>query len=162
MPLEIERRFLVRVRLLPELTGGHRIEQAYLSSSPEVRVRLLDDTAFITVKSEGGITREEYEYPIPVEDARSMLRLAPGSEITKTRYRLPLAGHVWEIDRYDGNNEGLWAAEVELGAEDEAVELPAWLAEEVTEESRFKNKNLAQQPFSAWPDRDRLLAIIAT
>ena len=161
MPLEIERQFLVRVRLLPKLEGGRRIEQAYLSASPEVRVRLIDDDrAYITVKSDGGITREEYEYPIPPDHARSMLDLTPWFPILKTRYSLELDGHVWEIDRYDGENEGLWSAEVELASEDEVLELPAWLGEEVTDERRFKNKNLAQQPFATWADRARYLALL--
>ena len=160
MPLEIERQFLVRVRLLPALEGGRRIEQAYLSASPEVRVRMIDDKAYITVKSDGSITREEYEYSIPVEEARSMLRLTPWFPILKTRYRLPLDGHVWEIDRYDAENEGLWSAEVELASEDEPVELPPWLGDEVTQEGRFKNKNLAQMPFATWPDRELFVAVI--
>ena len=163
MPLEIERQFLVRVRLLPRLESGRRIEQAYLSASPEVRVRLIgDDRAYITVKSDGGITREEYEYAIPVDEARSMLNLTPWFPILKTRFSLELDGHVWEIDRYDGENEGLWSAEVELGSEDEALELPEWLGEEVTEQRRFKNKNLAQQPFATWADRERFIAALSS
>jgi adenylate cyclase len=162
MPLEIERQFLVRVRLLPRLEDGRRIEQAYLSASPEVRVRLSgDDSAYITVKSDGGITREEYEYAIPVDDARSMLSLTPWFPILKTRFRLRIDGHVWEIDRYDGENEGLWSAEVELESEDEALELPAWLGEEVTEQQRFRNKNLAQQPFATWADRERFVTAMS-
>ena len=161
MPLEIERHFLVKVRLLPRLEDGRRLEQAYLSASPEVRVRLIgEDRAYITVKSDGGITREEYEYTIPVDHARSMLNLTPWSPIRKTRYSLPLDGHVWEIDRYDGENEGLWSAEAELSSEDEALALPEWLGEEVTEQRRFKNKNLAQQPFSTWADRERYIALL--
>jgi adenylate cyclase len=163
MPLEIERRFLVRSRLLPDLGQGRRMEQAYLSQSPEVRVRLIDDThGYITVKTDGGITREEYEYEIPPEHARAMLRLTPWSVIAKTRYKLPLDGRVWEIDRYDADNAGLWSAEVELDSEDAAVTLPPWLADEVTEERRFNNRNLAQNAFAGWPDRERLLAVIAS
>jgi adenylate cyclase len=163
MPLEIERHFLVRVRLLPKLEGGQRIEQAYLSASPEVRVRLIgDDRAYITVKSDGGITREEYEYPVPVDHARSMLNLTPWFPILKTRFSLKLDGHVWEIDRYDAENEGLWSAEVELSSEDEALELPAWLGEEVTDERRFRNKNLAHQPLTTWADRARYILALSS
>jgi adenylate cyclase len=182
MPLEIERRFLVRSRLLPPLGKGRRMEQAYLSQSPEVRVRLITDaddasagpsagsgvspdaksTGYITVKTDGGITREEYEYEVPADHARAMLRLTSWSVIAKTRYKLPLDGRVWEIDRYDGDNVGLWSAEVELDSEDAAVTLPPWLADEVTEERRFNNRNLAQHAFSGWADREHLLTVIAS
>jgi CYTH domain-containing protein len=159
MPLEIERHFLVKVRLLPQLEGGNRLEQAYLSVTPEVRVRVVgDERAYITIKSEGNIRREEYEYAVPVDHARSMLALTSWAAIRKTRYSLPLGNHVWEIDRYDGENEGLWSAEAEMASEDDDLVLPPWLGEEVTEDNRFRNKNLAQQPFSAWPDRERYLA----
>jgi adenylate cyclase len=161
MPLEIERRFLVRARLLPQLEGGRRIEQAYLGAHPELRVRLIDgESAFVTIKTDGGITREEYEYPIPPQDARDLLRLTPWSVVTKTRYKLPLDGLVWEIDRYEGENAGLWSAEVELESEDAAVTLPPWLADEVTEQRRFNNVNLAQHPLPTWEDGARVLAII--
>jgi adenylate cyclase len=161
MSLEIERRFLVRARFLPVLEGGRRIEQAYLGASPEVRIRLIDGaSAFITIKTDGGITREEYEYAIPPDDARHLLRLTPWSVVAKTRYKLPLDGLVWEIDRYDGDNAGLWSAEVELDAEDAAVTLPPWLAGEVTEQRRFNNVNLAQHPLDTWQDRADVLRIV--
>jgi adenylate cyclase len=163
MPLEIERRFLVKARLLPPLAAGRHYEQAYLSASPEVRVRLIDgESAFVTIKTDGGITREEYEYPIPPEDARDLLRLTPWSVVAKTRYKLPLDRLVWEIDFYEGDNAGLWSAEVELESEDAPVTLPAWLADEVTEQRRFNNVSLAQQPLAAWPDRERILTIVSS
>jgi adenylate cyclase len=197
MPLEIERRFLVRSRLLPPLGSGRRLEQAYLSQSPEVRVRLITaaegspaagsgvsppsagsgvspasagsgvspasiSAGFITVKTDGGITRAEYEYPVPPDHAREMLQLTPWSVIAKTRYKLPLDGLVWEIDAYEGDNAGLWSAEVELESEDTTVSLPRWLADEVTEERRFNNRNLAQEPLSTWPDRQRILSIVSS
>jgi len=163
MPLEIERRFLVKARLLPPLGEGRRYQQAYLSASPEVRVRLIGgDAAVITIKTEGGITREEYEYSIPPEDARELLRLTPWSVIAKTRYKLPLEGLTWEIDGYEGDNAGLWSAEVELESEDVAVTLPDWLADEVTEERRFNNLHLAQEPLSTWPDRGRILSLVSS
>jgi adenylate cyclase len=128
-----------------------------------VRVRLIEDAnGFVTIKTPGGITREEYEYAIPQEDARDLLRLTPWSVIAKTRYKLPLDGLVWEVDHYEGDNAGLWSAEVELESEDAAVTLPAWLADEVTEERRFNNVNLAQHPVSTWPDRERILAIVSS
>jgi adenylate cyclase len=160
MPLEIERQFLIRTRLLPPLSNGHRIEQAYLSVLPEVRIRVIDEGAFVTIKSEGSITREEYEYAIPPEDARLMLGLTPWFPVLKTRYRLPVENHTWEIDRYEGENDGLWSAEVELASEREPIDLPDWIGDEVTDQQRFKNKNLAQQPFATWPDREEFLSQI--
>ena len=163
MPLEIERRFLVRARLLPSLVDGRRYQQAYLSADPEVRVRLVQDSeAFVTIKSGGGLTRQEFEYPVPPDHARQLLQLTPWSVIAKTRYKLPRDGLVWEIDCYEGDNAGLWSAEVELESEDTEVRLPEWLADEVTEERRFNNVNLAQHPLTQWQDRDRLLALISS
>ena len=163
MALEIERRFLVRSRLLPTLGEGRRIEQVYLSDVPSVRIRLIDDTdAFITIKSEGGMTRQEYEYAIPAEDARSLRLLTPWSVVAKTRYKLALDGLTWEIDCYDGDNAGLWSAEVELESEDVAVTLPGWIATEVTEERRFNNANLAMNPLPKWPDGEQLLALVSS
>ena len=162
MPLEIERRFLVHARRLPSLGEGRRYEQAYLSASPEVRVRLIDGAAaYVTIKTGSGLIRGEYEYPIPPEDARELLRLTPWSAIVKTRFKLPLNGLVWEVDHYEGDNAGLWSAEVEIESEDTAVTLPDWLAQEVTEEPRFNNVNLAQHPLATWPDRDHLLGIVS-
>jgi adenylate cyclase len=163
MALEIERRFLVRAAMLPPLSDGRHYEQCYLSDIPSVRVRLIDDKeAFLTIKTEGGMTREEYEYAIPVDDARDLMRLTPWSVVAKTRFKLPLDGLVWEVDRYDGDNGGLWSAEVELPSEDTAVELPGWLAREVTEERRFNNANLAMNPLNTWPDCAELLALVAS
>jgi adenylate cyclase len=126
-------------------------------------VRLIDGvSAFVTIKSDGGITREEYEYPIPPKDARDLLRLTPWSVVAKTRYKLALDGLIWEIDCYEGDNAALWSAEVELESEDAPVTLPKWLADEVTDQRCFDNVSLAQQPFSTWPDRERVLAIVSS
>jgi adenylate cyclase len=155
--LEIERQFLVKVALLPELQDPHAIVQAYLSLEPEVRVRILDSSAFLTVKSAEDVAREEYEYAIPIEDARSLVRLSPYFPIEKQRFQLELDGLVWEIDAYAGDNAGLWSAEVELNAADQEIKLPAWLGDEITYDSRFKNRNLAKTPLSDWPGRDSVL-----
>jgi adenylate cyclase len=165
MALEIERRFLVKLKDLPPLPEGKRIDQGYLSATPEVRIRVVDDTsAVVTIKSDGGMTREEYEYAIPVEDARRMLKLTPWSVVSKTRYKLPLDGLTWEIDQYYGDNDGLWSAEVEVESEDAAaaVKLPPWLALEVTEQRRFNNVSLAQAPFSGWPDAEHFLGLVSS
>lgn len=165
MALEIERRFLVKQKDLPPLGEGKRIEQAYLSATPEVRIRVVDDrSAVVTIKSDGGMTREEYEYPIPVEDARRMLQLTPWAVVSKTRYKLPLDGLTWEIDQYYGDNDGLWSAEVEVESEDAAaaVTLPPWLGLEVTEQRRFNNVSLAQAPFTSWPDAQHFLGLLSS
>jgi adenylate cyclase len=155
--LEIERQFLVKVALLPDLQNPHAIVQAYLSIEPEVRVRIIDDSAFLTVKSEGDLAREEYEYAIPIEDARSLVRLSPYSPIEKQRFRLELGDLIWEVDGYAGDNAGLWSAEVELSEARQEIKLPAWLGDEITYDSRFKNRNLAVIPMNQWPDRDNVL-----
>jgi adenylate cyclase len=159
--LEIERQFLVKVALLPELQDPHAIVQAYLSIEPEVRVRRIDCSAFLTVKSGGDLAREEYEYAIPIEDARSLMGLSPYSPIEKQRFRLELDGLVWEIDGYAGENAGLWSAEVELSKANQEIDLPAWLGDEITYDSRFKNKILAKTPLIRWPDRESVLRRLA-
>jgi adenylate cyclase len=155
--LEIERQFLVKVALLPKLQDPHEILQVYLSLEPEVRVRMNDDSAFLTVKSGGDLAREEYEYSIPTEDARSLIRLSPYSPIEKQRFSLELEGLIWEVDAYAGDNAGLWSAEVELSVASQEIKLPAWLSDEITHDSRFKNRNLAQTPLIRWPDRESVL-----
>jgi adenylate cyclase len=155
--LEIERQFLVKVALLPDLQNPREILQVYLSLEPEVRVRIIDGSAFLTVKSGGDLAREEYEYAIPIEEARSLMRLSPYSAIEKQRFRLELDGLVWEIDGYAGDNAGLWSAEVELSKANQEIDLPAWLGDEITYDSRFKNKNLAKTPVVRWPDRESVL-----
>jgi len=150
MPLEIERKFLVHVHALPtaRLGEGARFTQGYLSLRPTVRVRLavqpgVADAAWITVKGPGGVRRAEFEYAIPPEDARAMMDLC-AAVIDKTRYHLREGDHVWDVDTFHGRYAGLWLAEVELGAEDEGFVMPAWAAEEVTDDPRYSNAALAQ------------------
>ena len=156
--LEIERQFLVKPRLLPPLGEPRRIFQAYLSIDPEVRVRLVDGRGYLAVKSEGDVARDEFEYEVPAAEAEAMARLSPYAPVEKLRYRLALGGRLWEVDCYAGENAGLWSAEVELTDAAQEIALPAWLAEEVTYEPRFKNKHLARAPFRGWPDREAVLA----
>ena len=157
--MEIERKFLVDggfVRSLP--TSAYPrviISQGYLSTDPVVRVRTYHVDGFITVKScpkEGSISREEWEYPIPVEDAARMIESLcdPKTIIYKTRYLIPHAKHTWEVDVFEGENEGLVVAELELSSEDEGFETPDWVRGEVTHIPRYLNSNLAKRPFSKW------------
>ena len=151
MGTEIERKFLV-CGSIPEGTSS-RLVQAYLSLDPQrtVRIRLDDETAFITIKGEmEGISRSEFEYEIPHADGEEMLKLAEGAVIEKIRHRILIGKHTWEVDVFSGANEGLVVAEIELESEDEAFEKPDWIGEEVTSDSRYINACLAQKPFSEW------------
>lgn len=153
MAVEIERKFLVesdgwRVAV----SGSKRIRQAYISNggAVSVRVRLIDDQeAKLTIKSAGEsgsptLSRTEFEYPVPVEDALAMLDLRIGRIIEKTRYLVPTgSGRTWEIDVFAGSHEGLVLAEIELESADEEVELPDWVGREVTGDSRYENVMLA-------------------
>lgn len=153
MGMEIERKFLVSGDAWKDGSKGTRIAQGYLSMDPDrtVRVRLAGEEAWLTIKGRGeGIRRAEFEYPLPPDEASLLLRMCLPSVIDKTRYRIEHAGHLWEVDVFHGANDGLILAEVELEAEDEAVEIPPWVDLEVSEDSRFFNASLATRPFSSF------------
>jgi len=155
MATEIERKYLVlsddwRARVHREV----RYLQGYLANTRRcsVRVRVGGDRAFLNVKGATvGASRLEFEYPVPVEDAEVMLReLCAGSVVEKTRYFVPHDGREWEVDVFEGDNAGLVVAEIELDDEAEVVALPDWAGEEVTDDVRYYNSNLAVTPFSDW------------
>ena len=151
MATEVERKFLVS-GTFPSGESSE-IHQAYLSLDPErtVRVRIADDTATLTVKGKTeGISRQEFEFEIPLDDAHDLLELSVGHPIKKTRTRIPLDGRVWEVDVFHDANAGLVVAEVELDSEHEEVALPGWLGSEVSNEPRYLNACLAQCPYSDW------------
>ena len=154
MPVEIERKFLVNGDAWRGPGTGTRYRQGYLSVEPgrTVRVRLADDSAWLTIKGRSeGMARAEYEYPIPVADAVEMLdTLCIHPLIEKVRYCIEHAGHTWEVDEFSGDNAGLVLAEVELAAADEAVELPAWAGREVTDDPRYYNASLQLHPYREW------------
>jgi CYTH domain-containing protein len=154
MGLEIERKFLVRGDAWRAGAAGVTYRQGYLSTVKErtVRLRTVGERGFLTIKGiTVGATRSEYEYDIPVEDARQMLDdLCEQPLIEKRRYLVAAAGHDWEIDEFGGENAGLIVAEVELASEDEDVVLPSWAGEEVTGDPRYYNANLIAHPFSRW------------
>lgn len=156
MGIEIERKYLVRDLYVVDGPPGVRIRQGYLSVDPErtVRVRTAGTRAFLTVKgstSESGASRAEFEYEIPLRDGELMLEgLAIRPLIEKTRYRVTAEGLVWEIDVFAGANEGLVVAEVELPSETTAFELPGWIGEEVTGDTRYYNANLVGYPYQTW------------
>lgn len=149
MGTEIERKFLVDVACLPReaLREGSRFVQGYLSLSPTVRVRVserpgLPTEAWITVKGPGGLMRAEYEYAIPVDDARAMVLLCVAS-LRKTRFRVLVGDHVWDLDQFHDRYEGLWVAEIELDEPDEDFVRPSWVTEEVTNDPAYTNVAIA-------------------
>ena len=155
MGVEVERKFLVvDDSWRAEVIKATRIVQGYLARTGRVtlRVRIKGEAGFVTIKGETrGISRSEFEYPIPVDDARAMLDdLADGPVVDKVRHLVPVGGHTWEVDVFEGANAPLVMAEVELGDPDEPFELPAWAGQDVSDDARYYNVNLAQAPYSTW------------
>jgi adenylate cyclase len=155
--VEIERKFLVHHDRLPQLEGGAYLVQGYLGTRPTVRVRTEElpeaKKAYLTIKGEGLIGRDEFEYDIPFADGEALLKLANTALVAKTRYRLPVDGQpdlAWEVDVFAGDNAGLIVAELEMPAADHAFPRPDWLGEDVTEDPAYKNSALAQRPFNRW------------
>lgn len=156
MKQEIERKFLVADESWRRAaTSATRIRQGYLCVEPgrTVRVRLAGGQAWLTIKGAGdGAARAEFEYPLPVADARDLLdHLCQRPQIDKTRHLVPHGELTFEIDIFHGDNEGLVMAEVELEAADTHVDLPPWIGREVTGDHRYFNAYLAQHPFKTWP-----------
>jgi adenylate cyclase len=150
MGFEIERKFLVIDQLWNdyEKPAGKRIHQLYLHADTEkaIRVRIIGDQAFITIKSKvSDLRRVEFEYEIPLADAEDMMKTyADCPQVEKTRFFIPTSEHIWEVDVFHGKNEGLIVAEIELSDEEEPFEKPVWIAEEVTHDSSYLNVNLAK------------------
>lgn len=152
MGVEIERKFLVTGSEWRAAESTY-LCQGYLSRdrSRTVRVRIAGDTATLTIKGPTqGVSRSEFEYTIPVEDARSLLLLCDGPLIEKRRYVIPMGTIKWEVDEFLGDNAGLVIAEVELETEDQDFGRPAWLGAEVTHDGRYFNFYLSQHPFNTW------------
>ena len=151
MGQEIERKFLVAGdgwKSLAERSA--RLQQGYLSTSAKatVRVRIFDDTrAVLTLKGPSdGRSRAEFEYDIPLDDARELMELAQPHIVEKRRYDVPFEGHVWEVDVFENRHEGLVLAEVEMDSADEHVVMPPWIGREVTEDDRYANASLSRNP----------------
>ena len=167
MGIEIERKFLLIDESWRE--AAHKVEpmaQGYLNDlamvdsgamQTSVRVRIEGDAAFLNIKSrEAGPSRQEFDYEIPVADARALLALCVGGKIDKRRHYLQHEGHLWEIDEFLGDNAGLVVAEIELGHVDEIFVKPAWLGVEATHAQRYYNLALASRPYSHWDEAERL------
>ena len=160
MATEIERKFLLsNSDWQQHADNGQNLRQGYFAAPEQasrqrasVRVRTDGEQGYINIKSyELGISRQEFEYPIPLQDADQMLDgLCEAPLIEKTRYLVHYGDHEWEIDVFHGDNEGLVVAEIELGHEDEAFEKPAWLGEEVSADKRYYNVCLTRMPYKDW------------
>lgn len=154
--LEIERKFLVKSDDFKEQAfAKNKIAQGYLSSIAErtVRVRIKGEKAFLTIKGighQGGMSRFEWENQIPIDEAAELLKLCEKGKIEKTRYEIKFGNHIYEVDEFYGENEGLTMAEIELQSEDEIFEKPEWLGEEVTNDERYYNAYLSKNPFKNW------------
>lgn len=157
MKKEIERKFLIKGDFMPYVASSTYIEQGYVAKSDDLtlRIRTRDEHGYITIKGRSnaaGMSRSEWEYEIPVEEARELLSFSKGT-IKKHRYLVPVDGHVFEVDRFYGQNEGLIMAEVELQAEDEQYPRPGWLGEEVTGDRRYYNSQLLKHPYTTWCEK---------
>ena len=157
MAQEIERKFLVAGDYKSEAYASVRITQGYLSRMPErvVRVRIKGDKGFITIKgttNDTGLSRFEWEKEIPLADAQSLLKLAEPGVIDKTRHLIKNTDgrHIWEVDEFHGDNEGLVMAEIELESENDLFDKPSWLGKEVTGDKRYYNAFLSEKPFKNW------------
>ncbi len=176
MPREIERKFLLKSDAWRSQARDSRtMSQGYLASGGRVsvRVRVAGADAWLNIKAGGlsttardggsapnagsylGLSRQEYEYPLPLAEARELLALAEGPLIEKTRHFVEHAGKTFEIDEFHGENDGLVVAELELDREDEPFSRPPWLGSEVTQHRRYYNVCLVTYPYRAWNDAER-------
>lgn len=155
MAIEIEHKFLIDSDLFQQLKheSKHLIKQAYLHNEPEktIRVRMKDNQGFITIKGKSkGASRLEFEYEIPFNDAQELILNFGQNTVEKYRYIIHFEGMIWEVDQFIGTNQGLWIAEIELKNESEKYMKPSWVLEDVTEDHRYANSNLALNPFTSW------------
>ena len=155
MALEIERKFLVKGEYKSLSTSHSRIKQGYICSGKgrTVRVRIRDDKGFLTIKGpslNGGLSRCEFEKEITLDEALSLMLLCEKGIIDKTRWLVPMGNHVYEVDEFYGDNQGLVVAEIELKSETEAYERASFLGEEVTGDRKYYNSSLRVHPYKEW------------
>lgn len=166
MGIEIERKFLVvgdgwreAAHAVVPMAQGYLNDVAALdlgAMKVSARVRIAGDTGFLNLKSrELGHTRQEFDYPIPLDDARALLALCVGGRIEKRRHYVAHAGHLWEVDEFLGDNAGLVVAEIELASAEQPFARPAWLGREVTDLARYYNLLLAERPYSRWSEAEK-------
>jgi len=160
MNIEIERKFLVLDDSYKALSYNHsHIMQGYIcrGQGKTVRVRIRDAQGFITIKGpsfDGGLSRYEFEQEIPLADAEQLMKLCESGVIDKTRWLVKASEHVFEVDEFHGDNEGLVVAEVELSNADESFKKPHFIGKEVTGDRRYYNAQLCQCPFNRWDKAD--------
>ena len=156
MAQEIERKFLVKDDSFKELAFSFsRIAQGYICSTRgrTVRVRIRDDKGYLTIKGpagENGLSRYEWEKELPLAEAQELMKLCERGMIDKVRYLVQCGKHVYEVDEFHGDNEGLVVAEIELASEDESFEKPDFIGEEVTGIVKYYNSFLMKYPYSKW------------
>lgn len=155
MPLEIERKFLLDHSKWNKLgkPPGKLYRQGYLLNdvNKTIRIRTSKVNAFITIKGKTtGATRTEFEYAIPLADAKELLDSYSTGEVSKTRYEIFYKNKLWEVDVFHGDNDGLIVAEIELDSEEEPFDIPDWVTQEVTNDPRYYNANLSMHPFTQW------------
>jgi adenylate cyclase len=166
MGIEIERKFLVTgdgwralAHEVVPMAQGYINDLAAMDRGEQnasVRVRVQGGEAYLNIKSRSlGHTRQEFDYPIPVDDARALLELCVGGVIDKRRHLVRHHGHLWEVDEFLGDNAGLVVAEIELGSAGEAFMKPEWLGREATDAPRYYNLALASRPFCRWSQAER-------
>ncbi|MBR0178150.1 MAG: CYTH domain-containing protein [Bacteroidales bacterium] len=152
---EIERKFLVKGDFAKEIFQTTEIKQGYLcrDNGITVRVRIKGDKGFLTIKGRRiGISRFEWEKEITVEEALALLEQTDSGCIEKTRHMVKNTDgrHIWEVDEFHGDNEGLVVAEIELADENEPFDIPEWVGDEVTDDSRYYNAQLLEKPYKNW------------
>ncbi len=165
IPLETERKFLVRESECPFSKTPDHIIQGYLASEGglTVRVRRLEKRAVLTIKDRRiapGGSRPEFEYDIPLDHADHLLQSGPHAPVEKLRHRLVFAGHKWVIDQFLGANQGLILAEVELSNPDEAFPVPIWTERDVTGDCRFRNSFLYARPYGLWGRAEQVRKVL--
>ncbi len=156
MGLEIERKYLLKnANWKQHIKKQTQIKQGYLNAEKErtVRVRVYGNQGFLTIKGKSiGATRQEFEYEIPLKDAIALMLLCQQPIIEKTRFEVEVDKKIWEIDVFEGENEGLTLAEIELNSEAETFQIPEWIGKEVTDDIRYFNSKLMANPFKNWKD----------
>jgi CYTH domain-containing protein len=157
MAIETERKFTVTGNFEKDACRSKRITQGYICADPErtVRVRIAGDDAFLTIKGpsdEKLWSRYEFEQQIPLTDGEELMKLCVSGIIDKVRHYVPAGKHMWEVDVFHGDNEGLIIAEIELESEHEPIEIPGWIGAEVTADRRYYNAMLSKTPYSQWKE----------
>ena len=160
--LEVERKFLVVGDFKPFATSSTHIAQGYIASGNgrTVRVRIRGDKGYLTIKgpsNEAGLARFEWEKEITLEEAKALMSICEPGIIEKTRWLVPSTDgrHTWEVDVFEGDNEGLVMAEIELESENDTFEKPAFIGQEVTGDRRYYNSHMRKYPYKLWREDNK-------